>query len=206
MNSSIIFWAAIALAAVYTGIVQIAAKGQRWAWWHRLVSTIVSVLLGIVIAMHIYSLQQNDQREGQKRRILYLLNAELLDTYRVLTSTNDFAIITNNDRFSAQVGFIQPLITEEAVKSGLFDQFLTEQLIHLARKMRFYNVCVDNVIRVANSFSGDPNYERRVRHATMNSELNRNTLIEDVETIRKNIGLPPAINVPNKSVEGTAPR
>ena len=111
-----------------------------WNWWHRLVSTLASVLLGVVVAINIFGYQTSERRASERARHMSLLPAEMSDIYRVLTAGESMTFYVGNTNYTALITYVQPLAIEDAARSGLFTPLQTENLLHLARKIHMFNV------------------------------------------------------------------
>jgi hypothetical protein len=104
---------------------------KLWDWSIAVVGTIFSILLGIALGLLHLNRQVAETQESQRERLCHLLIIELEESLEAL-GVND-----SNERLTLRS--IHPLVIEEAVKSGLFDRELTNNLLRLAKTYRKYN-------------------------------------------------------------------
>lgn len=130
----------VCLAILYSLIIKKLAPDKWWDWSHALVSTMVSVLLGVFSAFIVYNVQAADADAKKKSDFKILMQEEFSDLYQVLSSKDFVDFDSGKAKHKVLIAFIQPLIIEDAARSGLFKPVDTNNLLHLARKIRAYNL------------------------------------------------------------------
>ncbi len=195
MITPIVLCIAALVTAIYTCLVyRIGARPNSnsvvWNWWHRLISTSVSVLLGVVVAVQMFAYESKSETERTENRHLYLLKAEMSDTYRILQDNESMTLYVGSTNYPVLVTYIQPLAIEDAAKSGLFTALQTENLLHLARKMRMFNLKTTHYLHlIAQNAAFDSSYEGKVAHATRNVEETRASILEAIDLCRQQLGI-----------------
>lgn len=91
------------------------------------------------------------------------------------------------------ITFVQPLVIEKSALSGIFDRHQSENLLHLARKIRMFNIKVNHMIaviqaRAENGF---------LIHAAENVEQTRAGSIEALRHVARQLGISIDENYPD---------
>jgi len=162
---------AIILGLLYTLIVYRKAKKEIWNWLHTFTATIISVIFAVAIGITLFNFQVKMDKVAKTRDLKKLISAEASDIIRILNSKTAKQKILNFD-IETVITYIQPLIVEEAARSGLFKSVETENMLHLARKIRGYNLKVQFLFSLI---------------ASGKSEAQLEATVQDVEKTRKGI-------------------
>ena len=182
------FVLAIALAVIYTLILP---KEQCWNWWHGLIATLVSVLLGISIAIGIFFFQNYVVQNQDKKKYTSLVSTELAATWQGLqTIENPLNINSDNKTYSFHVVFLQSVVLEDAARSGLFDEEETRTLLKLARWIRFHNMNLNLLISVIPQARNDTLTMQKIEMIYTSHINTRNELIKDIQIANKQFDLP----------------
>jgi len=185
---------AVGIAIFYTILVywkgaKPDAKDNIWSWWHGLISTFVSVLLGITVAIWLLSYQdrKTDQTERQKYR--RLLTAELSDARRVLSLPDKSKMVMQlgGTNYYILAAYVQPIILEEAARSNLFDPVDTENMLLLARNMRTFNLLIDHLMEAV--VLATDQHANNIRYLVESQESGRQTLLENIDLIKRQMRL-----------------
>ncbi len=179
---------AILIAISYSLFVYRCIPGEIWGWYHSLISAVVSISIGISIAIGIFYYQTKVTDKEKKNQLRNLLSAEISDSIRILENGEPMVFSLPNSTEKVVVTFIQPLVLEDAFRSGLFNLVETENMIHLARKIRMYNLKVSHLYSVISNLT-NINSENIIRQAVKNVEDSRKAIIESSVTLLKQMGL-----------------
>lgn len=188
--SIIVMIVAILIAIFYSLLIHSHIPNEIWGWYHSLISTSVSILIGIAIAIIIFYYQTKMIDNARKNQLRNLLSAEISDSLRILEGGESMVINLGDSTEKVTIVFIQPLVLEDAFRSGLFNSVESENMIHLARKMRMYNLKVSYLISAISSAANNPNSENIIRHAVTNVENSKKAIIEDLSFLLKQMKLP----------------
>lgn len=187
---------AVIVGILYTIIVHRWGKNERWNWWHGFVSTLISVLLGVVVAVWLFHFQSVANNRDTRARLLVLLRSEIADSYRYLTVNNNNLIVTCFDtNFMFQLFVLQPIILEEAAKSGLFTEIQTENMLDIAKKMKMHNQELDFLCAVLaqGGLKQTPEeqavYRNRIQTLWNQIEWTRSGLTNDIDLLDQQLEL-----------------
>jgi hypothetical protein len=177
-------------AVIYSIIVYIKAPSEAWGWWHSLVSTIVAVLLGVSIAIFLFQNEQHTNSKNDKQRYLSLMRLELSGVrQRLLDPTRITLSVYSGEILQAQVTYIQPLIMEEAGRSGLFKDNASFMMLDLSGSMRMFSKKTDILINLL-SLSKEPiGLEKNIRSAILNIDQSRNGILRGIELLSKELDI-----------------
>lgn len=103
-----------------------------WDWLIALMATFISFPLGLVFGFFHLNRQNAATQRRRKEELRELLIVELQET-------RDLGACANRRPTKTTLTYIQPLILEEAVKSGLFGRELTKDMLKLAKTYHKYN-------------------------------------------------------------------
>lgn len=181
----IIVAVALVTAVVYSTIICRRKPAELWPWTSNIFATLISVLLGVAVALALFKYTNVKVDAGNRERFRHMLNAEMSDTFRILSSGETMAINIGDTRKDVLVAFIQPLSIEKAAQSGLFDEAKTENLLHLARKMRMYNLEVQYLLGAITN----GRLNEVARHASDNVESTRQAVLSDIRLMTKQLEL-----------------
>jgi hypothetical protein len=149
--------------AVYTLVVALAPGASLWDWLNTLFATVLSVAAALVVGLALFEYQTGETDRRQKEELVRLLEAELGEIVRGMRERpSEFnSWVHDRDTF-APLQFTarleqhhpNPLIAEEAVKSGLFGAEATAKLLVLSRLMRAIPIA-DSLARRHARWSGE---------------------------------------------------
>lgn len=188
-----IFWpmiVAILFAGTYAVIVHRRAPSEAWNWWHSFVATLVSILMGVTIAIFLFQAEQRTVTKAEKQRHLSLLRLELSGIRRTLLDTNRSNISVHSGvRLPAQVTYIQPLILEEAGRSGLFDDNTSFMMIDLSGSMRMFNKKTQVLLDLLGSSKEPIGLEENVRGTITNIARSRGGILKGIKLLSTDLGI-----------------
>jgi hypothetical protein len=111
-----------------------------WDWLIVVLGSLVSFILGLAAGFFHLNRQNAVAQKKRRAQLRDLLEVELQELKETLGVSDDREQPTN-----ITLTYIQPLILEEAVKSGLFSSCLTKDMLKLAKTYHKYNDRVANL-------------------------------------------------------------
>lgn len=181
MTLALVAVLSIILCLGYSVYVHRHAKEQLWSWYHSLVSTFLAILLGVVAGFLVYYQQKSIDTKKDTEATRILLQQELSHLKRLLTIDERATISLDAATYRPLIIFLQPLALEKAAQSGLFSPVETANMLHIAGKIRTYNLQIQFLISVLNGNHTDQDYKVRLRFILTNLEKSRKALINDIE-------------------------
>lgn len=134
-----------------------------FGWLNTLVSTGVSVFFALLVGLLLFNHQTRETSRTRKSELSRLLRTELSEVKRVIeqskTNVPDEAMkIDAKEATVHEMGvslyYAHPLIVEEAVRSGQFDEAETAEMLALARNMRVHSVLVQEYMTMSRHLEG----------------------------------------------------
>ncbi|MDD2266322.1 hypothetical protein [Sulfuricurvum sp.] len=142
----------------------------------NVITTFVSTLLSIIVGIFLYEYQQKENKKSEKNRFIAIITAESCDILSILTNGGDMAItLPSGETMNVLITILSPLAHEEAAKSGEFSPVLTENLFHISRKIRMYNMKVEHLLGLIRTSSS----QAFLKHAIENVNETKNAIIDD---------------------------
>lgn len=180
----------IIVIVVYSIYLAKKSPQQGWNWSTTLIATFVSLLLAISVGIMLFQYRQNQKNENNRTRYLKLLQSELSDTKRTLSNPNRMDIIIKDKKYEAFITYIQPIITEDAIRSGLFSELISENLLNLARKINLFNVKTQFLMTILSSFeASDMGFTNLIPTAINNIENSRKAILQAINLISKQLNI-----------------
>ena len=192
MLELLIILLALTAIAVYSYVLRRRKPSEGWSWVSGLLATLISIVLGVAVALLMFRYTGEQEDAVSRMRFRHLLKAEMTDTFRILASDETMDISSGQSTCSVLVTYIQPIAIEEAAKSALFDEITTENLLHLARKMRMYNLKTQFLL---SSLAAD-NSRVVMEFACTNVKVTRLAILDDLTLMmdRLHMEFPPSID------------
>lgn len=177
----------LVVAAGYSVAVYYAQLDKFWDWLNTLVGSGVSFFLALLAGIYLFGLQNRSTERTTRTALRSLLAAEMSDLLGVLGDRSRMSIsLPSGATHSVLVAFVQPLAIEKAALSGLFSKVESENLLHLARKLRMLNFKSHYLMGLVQSRSD----EQTLVHALENVEQTRIASIEGIRHVGVQLGLP----------------
>ena len=187
---------ALIIAFFYSLIVYLRARQDFVGWCHALVAGIVSILLGISVGFFLFSSQQRMSDDAARQRYLNLVRLELSGVKRSLTDQTDKAnISTALGERSIHVTYIQPVVLEEAGKSGLFQESQSFMMLDLSGSMRMFNRKTGILLDLLSSCKEPLGLAKNVDAAIENIERSRKGILTGIDLLSKNLKIELADNI-----------
>ncbi len=181
-----------ALAVAYSALVFSFAPHQGWSWGHSLIASTVAFLFAVLCGMYLFDWQRAQEAQNRRKDHRAVLGAELGDIRRILFA-NEGMTVTLGDGTPVPIliTYVQPLAIEDAALSGLFSSIETENLLHVARKIRLFNIKTQHTLAALSS----PNGEALLSHAARNLEETRVAVLDSIEFLEHKLSLSLSIHV-----------
>ncbi|WP_153019162.1 hypothetical protein [Lysobacter capsici] len=172
--------------AVYTTVVIVSDTAKGWDWSNQLAASVISFAFAVLAGFVLYRNQRELDDASGRARFRLLLQVELSDMRRAIADKRANEInLPSGKRLRIVATFIQPLVVERAVLSGLFEMVDSENLLLFARKVRVYTNNVE-VLRSVYNVSAE---DELIQLAVVNVEATRKALIKDIDFIFRSMGL-----------------
>lgn len=172
------------IGLIFTLVVFYAAPEKKWDWLISFTGTVISFLTAVIAGLYLFEKQEEAKKRQDRVEILSMLKAELGDMKRLFSDTTGKLVITlNGQPKPVLVTYVQPLIVEKAATSGLFSVVHTENLLHLGRKVRMFNVKTQYLLGLLSSGVGTPAISERLHHAIDNIESTREAILADIDRL-----------------------
>jgi hypothetical protein len=146
-NVSIIIGVLIAvfLTASVSVLILILAPEELWEWVAAATATLISAILAVTVGIVLFNLQSKDTDNRELERYRQLLQVELTEAMTALEDTPPVEAALDGSNEQVILTNIQPLILEDAGRSGLFAPEQTQNMLSLVRLMRIYNSQASNI-------------------------------------------------------------
>lgn len=139
-----------------------APAEQIWGWRHNLYATMVSVLIGVSIAIFLFNIQNYLSDISKRNNFNILLAAQMTDTLRGI-SGEPLKVKIGRDTIGVVITTLQPNLLESAASSGLYSHDVTEFMIHFSREMALYNLLVGHFMSLLAAGVKDARAEELMR-------------------------------------------
>ena len=175
------------LVIVYSVVLSYLAPEQFWSWMSTLLATILSVTAAFLIGVALYSYQTNQADNKKRAELRSLVRSELIETLDSFNQNppEDGHAEQTDESPRPRPLYVQPLVLEEAAKSGLFSYEITFAMLRLAKTMHSYNVQVEQ----SHAQNLAPSPFLFVSHGVV--EEAADALTEGCKSLLEKIGVPP---------------
>ncbi|MDR4494798.1 MAG: hypothetical protein R3B74_10285 [Nitrospirales bacterium] len=166
----------------------VAAKNRPriWDWLDTAVATVLSVTLALGTGFWVYDRQRTEEQTNERIELEFLLTAELSDIQRVLQMGERMTLnFPDGSKQAMLITTVQPLVIENAASSGLFSARDTENLLHLARKIRMFHIHTQAALTLIAARPG----KEELTFAAENIEKSRIGILESIDLIAKHLSL-----------------
>ncbi|MDB5802712.1 MAG: hypothetical protein JWN73_34 [Betaproteobacteria bacterium] len=176
----------IGVALGYSVLVYVFNCEKIWDWFNTFVGSTVSFFFAVLGGMYLLKVQSDALKESQHKELGMLLGAEFSDLIRILSDKDRLPLcMQGGSTYHVLVAFVQPLVIEKAALSGVFLQSESENLLHLARKIRMFSFQLEYLMGLISGQSS----EQFINHATRNIEETRVAAIVGLRQVAKQLGL-----------------
>lgn len=174
------FLLSISLVAVliYTLVIVFLKKKELWNWFHTFCATFITFSCALAVGVILFNHQLSTQERLRKNDMKLLLEAELSDIIGLMEKNDNLLeLILPSQKHKVLVTYIQPIVINEAIKSGVFNAVDSENLLHLSRRIERYNSSV-SFLKSSLIIS---------KETILNSQDILKLGVEDVESSRKGV-------------------
>lgn len=187
-NFEVILILVILVIVLYSIVVYYCKSDKFWDWFNTLIATFLSVFLAFMVGLSLFSYQTKETDKKRKQQLYTLLTNEISSNSDCLNSKNSMEIRIGTITEKVVVTYIQPLIIEEAARSGLFDSSKTKEMLILAQNIHMYNIQVSFLFSVLTAGLSISTPEH-VLHAIQNVENSRKIIISNGLNLQNKINL-----------------
>lgn len=174
------------LGVGYSLVIICQQPEKFWDWLNTLIGSGLSFSLAVLGGIYLFKLQNAATERSERKALRELLRAEISDLIRILSDTSRMELTTQSGAVKQiLVTFVQPLIIEKSAVSGLFNQQESENLLHLARKIRMFNFKTEHMMAVIQARAE----EQFLAHAADNVEQTRVATIEGLRHVAHQLGI-----------------
>jgi len=181
------------IVATLIGIVYSLAllrwkKEEFWNWCHAALATLLSVAIGISVAMGIFQLQQAHVSKQERVRYVKLLTLELSYAQHSLRDTQRTHITTRSgQRFEAQLTGLHPASLDAAANSGLFSDRVTFIMHDLSGSMLFWNTKTESFLASLSTQADAPGQTSSIKWYAENLERARAGILRGIALLAEEL-------------------
>ncbi|MEK6659045.1 MAG: hypothetical protein AABY36_05130 [Campylobacterota bacterium] len=169
---------------IYAYYFRVAIPQTSIGFFDGVVTTFVSTLLSIIVGIFLYEYQDNENKKSELKRLKTIVKAESQDIVSILSAGEGMTItLSNGQTMIVLITLISPLAHEEAGKSGKFNALVTENLFHISRKIRMYNMKVEYLLGLIQRNQN----ESYLIHAINNVNETKEAVIRDCNQVKLQI-------------------
>lgn len=181
------------LILVYEIKIKVSKPDEIWAARHSLFATLVSVLIGISVAIGLFNAQTYVTDQQRRNNLMRQLGAFVSETQRKFDTEDKDKLHANIFGLKRDfvVTHIHPFILEEAIRSGLFNDQETELMLLLHSKISSYNAREQFLLSLLPSLN-DPLTKPIFKFAIDQLVSQQEVLMNDLQVLSAFMKLPPA--------------
>lgn len=176
----------IVLAVIYSALIYYRQREKFWDWLNTLSATALSFFLALVAGIYLFNQQAIATGKASQEDLRRLLGAEMSDDLRILNDPSRMSItFPSGKKTTVLITFVQPLVIEKAALSGLFTVSESENLLHIARKMRMLNLKIEYFLGLVQSRANEATF----MHAITNIEETRLANIAGIKVVANQLNI-----------------
>jgi hypothetical protein len=183
----IILTCALALAIGYSLYLALYRKAEFHSWVTSLLTTLISVFLGVVTAVLLLRYQDQTATEAKRKQLLSLVSIELQNNLSYLDN-RPFTVEVLTNRWPFHSSHLASQAIDSAALSGIFTERQAKDLLTLGGNIRFYNSLIAE-IQVIFSI---PQYQNQVsygRNLFENQEGAYSAMAPNIRRCAQDLGL-----------------
>ncbi len=179
--------ATVLIGVGYSVAVLFHQPDKIWEWLNTLIGSGLSFFLAISGGLYLFRLQGAAIDRAERTKLLKLLQAEMSDLMRILSDTERMKLDLPQEGVVKEVliAFVQPLVIERAALSGMFTETHSENLLHMARKIRMLNFKCEYLLGLVQARAEAP----FLVHAADNCEQTRAAAIDGLTHVARQLGI-----------------
>ncbi len=135
---------------LFSALVGFLAPEDFWDAISTFVATIISVIAAFFIGVGLYDRQVRRANADRRQQLNAALIAELSEIKDALKRAMIYKLPFPDRPYKdvVPITYIQPIILEDAARSGFFNSTTTEKMLVLARTIHLYNLRVSHLLSV----------------------------------------------------------
>ncbi len=131
---------------VFSALVGLLAPGEFWGAISTFIATLISVIGAFFIGVGLYNSQVRIADAKRVEQLSEVLVSELSGTIDALKRAAEHKVEPPSPQWdTVPVTYVQPIILEDAARSGLFNTEVTKKMLLLARTVHLYNLRVSQL-------------------------------------------------------------
>lgn len=159
-----------------------------------MIGTGLSFFLAVLGGIYLFRSQNAATAKAERETLQKLLRAEISDLVRILNDSARMKLTTQSGLTKqVLVTFVQPIVIEKSAISGLFNPQESENLLHLARKIRMFNFKSEYMMNVIQARAE----EQFLIHAADNLEETRVGAIEGLLHVARQVNISVNLHYPD---------
>jgi hypothetical protein len=136
----------LAAPVIYSWFIFTRVPNQNWDWWNQLAATFFSVAFAAAVAVWLFSWQTEKANEVKRNELRAAQLVGIFDMWNLLDDENLQTFpLPDGDEAKVLLIYLQPMIYDESVKSGLFDASEAVIMSRLSGAMHLYNERVQRI-------------------------------------------------------------
>jgi len=157
-------------------------------WLNTLISTSISVLLALIIAMYIFYFQTDLIEKATKEKYLPLIENSLILIWKNFADLTGIAKIRfrNGEEINLYTYTIQGIIFEQAFFSNVFNTTQAEFLLSMRNYIEYNNKTVEMIINMNPlCFKNPDSYKNKFKELEFNNKRSRENIKKTIELTSK---------------------
>lgn len=138
---------ALVIVFAYSSYLWFYRKKELHAWITSLLTTLISVLLGVVTAVALLGYQDSRTTEIRRVQLLGMVSIELVNNTNYLRNET-FSLQVSNKKWNFRSSYLSHQAIDSAAMSGIFSDQQAKDLFTLGDNIRFYNALIDAIDRL----------------------------------------------------------
>ncbi|MDF2411188.1 hypothetical protein GWQ29_17470 [Aeromonas sp. 2HA2] len=165
------------IGAIYSLAVYCLKPDKFWDWLNVLISSGLSFFLAVLCGMYLFKLQGTARDLAERKALQNLLSAEFSDLLRILGDSSRMEItLPSGNKRKILIALVHPLAIDKSALSSLFSKLESENLLHLARKLKMLNFKSEYLMSTIQAGAD----EQFILHAADNLDETRIAIISDL--------------------------
>jgi len=182
---TIVLLIAIILTIFYSVFIYNVSNSDFVGWLNTLISTIISVLLALMIAIGFFSYQNKLAQTDTKNKFIPIIETGLIEIWKsVLNLKNPLTVrFSDKKKLNFYLTNFSYIVIEQAIISNVFDKEQTEFLMSAKNGIDFHNNIIEQFINMNPRFDDNPDiYRKTLTFLHNNHKIARNELREIISS------------------------
>jgi hypothetical protein len=175
------------IVIVYTSYLWFSRKNELQTWTTSLLTTLVSVLLGVVTAVFLLTYQDSSVTDARRAQLIAMVSIELANNSRYLLNEG-YSLQIENKAWKYRSSYLRHQAIDAAALSGIFKDQQAKDLFILADNIFYYNTLIDSIDRL---YTITPiNYRMAMAaHLYQNQQIAYAAMGPNLAACRRSLGL-----------------